>query len=224
MGGVKVDADSQMTTTAGLFATGECAAGLHGANRLGGNSLSDLLVFGKLAGEYAARFARENQHGRVDESEVERISKDALDPFERSTEETGENPFEIQAELQEMMQDLVGIVRNEGDLKVALEEIKDLQQRATTASCNGNRGYNPGWHTAMELKHMLTVAEAIARSAGERKESRGGHFREDFPDKSEEFAKVNTSIRKNADGEMTIKQIPKKEMREDLKKIIGEMK
>ena len=224
MGGVRVDADSQMTSIAGLFAAGECAAGLHGANRLGGNSLSDLLVFGKRAGEYAAKYAKESKRGSITESQLEEFSKQALAPFDRETNAVDQNPFQIQANLQERMQELVGIVRVENELIQAIDKIKDFGEQASKASCGGNRGYNPGWHTAMELKHMITVAEAIARAAKERKESRGGHFREDFPNKSEEFGKVNICIRKDGAGNMEVKQIPKLKVREDLQQIIDEMK
>jgi succinate dehydrogenase / fumarate reductase, flavoprotein subunit len=222
MGGVRVDADTQMTSTPGLFAAGECAAGLHGANRLGGNSLSDLLVFGKRAGEFAAKFAKENQSLKPTEKQIEEISTWALAPFER--EAKGENPFQIQSGLQDMMQSLVGIVRLGNELEEAIQKIDALQEKEKTVACDGNRGYNPGWHTAIELKHMLTVAEAIAKAASERKESRGGHFREDFPDKSEAFGNVNISIRKGDDGKMIVRQIPKQKMRDDLEAIINEMK
>lgn len=222
MGGVKVDADSQMTTVPGLFATGECAAGLHGANRLGGNSLSDLLVFGKRAGEYAAKYAKEQGEVAADENQINEIAAGALAPFERGS--AGENPFALQDNLQEMMQDLVGIVRNESDLITSIENLNELERRVAQVGCNGNRGYNPGWHTAMELKHMLTVAKAIAISAKERKESRGGHFREDFPDKSPEFSKVNMTLKKDSSGNIEIRQVPKTEVRNDLKQIIDEMK
>lgn len=222
MGGVKVDADSQMTSVPGLFATGECAAGLHGANRLGGNSLSDLLVFGKRAGEYAARYAKEQGAVAVDENQINEIAAWALAPFERGS--AGENPFALQDELQEMMQDLVGIVRNENDLIMAQDKLKAMESRVAHVGCTGNRGYNPGWHTAMELKHMLTVAQAIAISARERKESRGGHFREDYPDKSTEFSNVNMTLKKDDTGQIEIRQIPKPEVRHDLKQIIEEMK
>lgn len=223
MGGVRVDADTQMTSTPGLFAAGECAAGLHGANRLGGNSLSDLLVFGKRAGEYAARYAKENKMATLTSRQVDEPMAWALAPFER-TATTGENPFQLQAQLQEMMQKLVGIVRTGNELEEAIRHIVTLQQKAGHVSCGGNRYYNPGWHTALELKHMLTVAEAIARSARERKESRGGHFREDFPDKSEDFGKINISLRKTEQGAMDIKSIPKQKLRDDLQSILNEMK
>jgi len=224
MGGVRIDADTQMTSVPGLFAAGECAAGLHGANRLGGNSLSDLLVFGKLAGEHAATYAKKNSSSPINQAQVEAVIKEALAPFDRDLQQDKENPFQVQSNLQDMMQELVGIVRTERELDDAISKIEGLQRVAARAACGGNRGYNPGWHTAMELTHMLTVAEAIARSAKERKESRGGHFREDFPDKSEEFSKKNICLKKGADGRMHMEFIPKAKMREDLQQIIDEMK
>jgi succinate dehydrogenase / fumarate reductase flavoprotein subunit len=223
MGGVRVDADTQMTSTPGLFAAGECAAGLHGANRLGGNSLSDLLVFGKRAGEYAARYARENAAVKPAAREIEDTASWALAPFEREST-SGENPFQLQEHLQGRMQKLVGIVRNGNELDEALKEVAQLQEKSTRVACGGNRGFNPGWHTALELKHMLTVAEAIARSAKERKESRGGHFREDFPDKSEMLGNVNISLRKDESGAMQLRSIPKLKLRDDLLVILNEMK
>jgi len=224
MGGVRVDADTQMTSVTGLYAAGECAAGLHGANRLGGNSLSDLLVFGKRAGEHAAEFALKTAAGVVDERQVEEVAAWALGPFERGTHTSAGNPFQIQSDLQEEMQRLVGIVRVEAELNEALEKIKELKDRANRVSCDGNRGFNPGWHTAIELKHMVTVAEAIALAARERKESRGGHFRDDYPGKSDQFGGVNVSIRKDDSGNMTVKQIPKVKIREDLQQLIEEFK
>lgn len=224
MGGVRVDADSQMTSIEGLFAAGECAAGLHGANRLGGNSLSDLLVFGQRAGAYAAKYAKESKAGKISDEQVKEISAWALSPFEKGSSRGGENPFQLQTDLQEEMHKLVGIVRTESELTEAIQKIKDLGLRINKAGCSGNRAYNPGWHTALELTHMITVAEAIARAALERKESRGGHFREDFQQKSDAFGKVNIAIRKNSDGSMEIKQIPKLKIREDLQQIIEEMK
>jgi len=224
MGGVRVDADSQMTSTPGLFAAGECAAGLHGANRLGGNSLSDLLVFGKRAGEHAAQYAKQNGEVKVNEDQIEELAKWALAPFERDSNSAGENPFQIQSGLQEKMQELVGIVRVEKELEEAIGFIQRFSEQADKASCDGNRGFNPGWHTALELKHMVTVAEAITRAAKERKESRGGHFREDFQEKSEEFGRINIAIRKDNAGNMEVKRIPKAPLRDDLQAIINEMK
>jgi succinate dehydrogenase / fumarate reductase, flavoprotein subunit len=223
MGGIKVDGDSQMTNVPGLFAAGEVAAGLHGANRLGGNSLSDLLVFGKRAGEYAAKFAKENQHGKMDPAEIDRVAKEALAPLDRQTS-GGESPYQIMYDLQESMQALVGIVRNESDMLKAGEVIQKLKAREKNAVAPGNREYNGGWHTALDLKNLLTVSEAITRSAVERKESRGGHFREDFPNKDEAFGKFNLVIRKGSSGEMQLVREPLKDMREDLKKVVEEQK
>ena len=220
MGGVLVDADTQMSTVPGLFAAGECAAGLHGANRLGGNSLSDLLVFGQRAGKYAAEFARENGDGAIDDGQVEAAVGETLAPFDR--EQSGENPFEIQYELQERMQELVGIVRNEGDMQRALEVVDDLRQRAGKVSVVGNREFNPGWHTALDLKFLLIVSEAVARAALERKESRGAHFREDYEDKDEAFGSLNITQHKGADGEMVINRVPVTPLREDLAAVIEE--
>jgi succinate dehydrogenase / fumarate reductase flavoprotein subunit len=221
MGGIRVDADSQMSTLPGLFAAGECAAGLHGANRLGGNSLSDLLVFGKRAGDYAAAFAREHGPGTIDEASVDDASKAALSPFERQGRE---GPYQVQYDLQNMMQDLVGIVRNESDMRRALEGIFALRKRAAEVGVGGNREYNPGWHTAMDLTNLLTCAEAVTRSALERKESRGGHFREDCPTKDPAYARFNVICRRGGDGEMQIVRQPLPEIRSDLQQIIEENK
>jgi succinate dehydrogenase / fumarate reductase flavoprotein subunit len=221
MGGVRVDAETQMSRVPGLFACGECAAGINGANRLGGNSLSDLLVFGKRAGEHAAQYAREHPAGRVHTDEVEEATRRALEPFDRHG---GEGAFQIQHDLQEMMQDLVGIVRTEDEMQRALEELHKLWTRARQARVTGNREYNPGWHTALDLHNLLTVSEAIARSALARKESRGGHFRDDFPSKSDHFGKVNVVVRKGADGAMQVEEAPIPEMPDELKQIIAEMK
>jgi succinate dehydrogenase flavoprotein subunit len=220
MGGIRVDGDSQMSTLSGLFAAGECAAGLHGANRLGGNSLSDLLVFGRRAGEYAARFAREHDLGKIDGASVEAVARAALAPFERSGASKG--PYQVQHDLQEMMQDRVGIVRNESEMQSALEGIAALRGRAAQVGVNGNREYNPGWHTALDLESLLTCAEAITRSAIERKESRGGHFREDYPSKDAPFSQFNIVCRRGTGGEMEIRREPISEMRADLRKIIEE--
>ena len=224
MGGVHVDSDTQMSRVPGLFAAGECAAGINGANRLGGNSLSDLLVFGKRAGEFAAKFARENSLGTIDRlqaGQIENTAREALAPFDRSS---SESPYQVQKDLQDTMQDLVGIVRNESEMREALGKIDDFKKRAEKTALSGNREYNPGWHTALDLKNLLTVSEAITRGALERKESRGAQFRDDYPDKAEQFAKVNTMISKAADGSMQVRLEPLPEMPEYLKQIIEEMK
>ena len=219
MGGVRVDPDTQMSRLPGLFAAGECAAGINGANRLGGNSLSDLLVFGKRAGEFAAKFARENQLGGIDIGKIDTVAREALAPFEHSG---GENPYTIQKDLQETMQDLVGIVRTETEMREALEKIGNLKTRAEKAAVTGNREYNPGWHTAIDLKNLLTVSEAITRAALERKESRGAQFREDYPGKEERFSKVNTIASRAADGSMQIRLEPLPEMPDYLKQVVEE--
>jgi succinate dehydrogenase / fumarate reductase flavoprotein subunit len=218
MGGVRVDSDSQMSSVPGLFAAGECAAGINGANRLGGNSLSDLLVFGKRAGEYAAQFAKQNSRVGVDQTEVKRAVDDAVKPFERQT--SAENPYAVQSALQEIMQNLVGIVRTESEMQQALGDLRTLNARAAQAAVAGHREYNPGWHTAIDLQNLLTVSEAITRSAIERKESRGGHFREDFPDKVHEFGTINIVTVKTADGTMAVKRVPIPPMPPELKQII----
>jgi succinate dehydrogenase / fumarate reductase flavoprotein subunit len=222
MGGVRVDGDTQMSTVPGLFAAGECAAGLHGANRLGGNSLSDLLVFGKRAGRYAAEFARKHGPGQIDQTQIEAAARRALEPFEHGPA-TGEGPYQIQHELQEMMQDLVGIVRTEDEMLRALDGIAGLRERAQRAGVGGNREYNPGWHTALDLESLLTVSEAIARAGVERKESRGAQFREDYPGKDEALGKVNIFVQKGADGEMQVWREPIPEMPAELKEVIKEM-
>ncbi len=220
MGGVRVDGDTQMSCVPGLFAAGECAAGINGANRLGGNSLSDLIVFGKRAGEFAARFAKEHPLGEIDYAAVEKTASAALRPFERST---GENPYTVQRDLQEMMQHNVGIVRDEGEIVSALDHLKTLVERTEQVGVTGNRDFNPGWHTALDLKNLLIVSEAITRAALEREESRGAQFREDYPEKDERLARVNTVIAKNKEGAMEIRMEPRPEMPDYLKQVIEEM-
>jgi succinate dehydrogenase / fumarate reductase flavoprotein subunit len=220
MGGVRVDADTQMSNVPGLFAAGECAAGINGANRLGGNSLSDLLVFGKRAGEFAAKFARAGARSAVDPRQIDEAAARALEPFERSG---GESPYQVQYELQEVMQDLVGIVRNEGEMRRALESLDGLRQRARRTGVGGHREYNPGWHAALDLHNLLTVAEAITRSAIERRESRGGHFREDYPDKDPKFGTMNLIVREERDG-MAVSRSPIPDMPDELKNVIAAMK
>jgi len=219
MGGVRVDPDTQMSRLPGLFAAGECAAGINGANRLGGNSLSDLLVFGKRAGEFAAQFAKQNSLGEIRNDQIDLAAREALEPFDRGD---GENPYQIQKDLQELMQDNVGIVRTESEMQYALGQLQHLKQRANRATVTGNREYNPGWHTTIDLKNLLIVSEAVTRTAIERKESRGAQFREDYPGKDEHFSKVNTIVSKAADGSMQVRLDPLPEMPDYLKEVIEE--
>lgn len=221
MGGIRVDGDTQMSTVPGLFAAGEVAAGLHGANRLGGNSLSDLVVFGKRAGEHAAKFARERGAGSVNNAQVEEGIRAALAPFDR---EEGENAFNVQHELQGTMQDLVGIVRTEDEMLRAIEHIGKLKARAANVGVVGHREFNPGWHTAIDLGNLMTVSEAIARAAVERKESRGAQFREDYPRKSDECAKFNILLRKGRDGHMQVIREPVKPLPPELQQVVDENK
>jgi succinate dehydrogenase / fumarate reductase flavoprotein subunit len=226
MGGIRVDGDTQMSSVPGLFAAGEAAAGLHGANRLGGNSLSDLVVFGRRAGRFAAEFAKNNGANgaatAVDEEQLQATAKAALVPFDRGA--SGENPYQVQYDLQESMQDLVGIVRTESEMQQALEKIAQLQARADRVGITGHRQYNNGWHTAIDLASLLVVSEAITRAALLRKESRGAQFREDFPNKDTEWGKHNIVVKRGADGEMLVEQRAIPPMPDELKAVIAEMK
>ena len=222
MGGIRVNSDTQMSNVPGLFAAGECAAGINGANRLGGNSLSDIIVFGKRAGEFAAKFAKESKDSATNNAQIEDAARKALEPFERG--DKAESPYAVQRDLQEMMQDLVGIVRREDEMQRALDGLQKLWDRARHVGVGGNREYNPGWHTALDLKSLLTISEAITRAAIDRKESRGAQFRDDFPDKDAAFGKVNTVLKKERDGSMQIRREPIPEMPAELKQIIEEMK
>jgi succinate dehydrogenase / fumarate reductase flavoprotein subunit len=222
MGGVSVGGDSQMSTLPGLFAAGEVAAGLHGANRLGGNSLSDLLVFGRRAGRYAAEFAKSNGEVKIDETDLQAAAAVELAPFDRGA--AGENPYQIQYDLQDVMQDLVGIVRTESEMQKALDEIGKLRERADRVGVVGNREYNNGWHTAIDVGNMLIVSEAITRAALLRKESRGAQFREDFPIKDTEWGKYNIVVRRKADSEMLADKRALMPLPAELKTVIEEMK
>jgi len=226
MGGVRVNSDTQMSSVPGLFAAGEVAAGLHGANRLGGNSLSDLIVFGKRAGEYAVKFAKEHGTAKINDAQVEAVAGQTLEPFNRGASMGGnaEGPYQVQYDLQETMQNLVGIVRREAEMAQALDLIARLNERARQVAVHGHREFNPGWHTALDLKNLLTVSEAITRSAIERKESRGGHFRDDFPNKDSACGRMNVVVWKGADGAMQVRRQPIPEMPPELKQIVEEMK
>jgi len=221
MGGVRVDADTTAATVPGLFAAGEVAGGMHGANRLGGNSLSDLVVFGRRAGLYAAEYAKRSPGSfTVDAGQLGAIARECLEPFERGGDE---NPYTVHRDLQECMQILVGIIRNEGELKKALEELAVLRERQGRVRVAGNRQYNPGWHLAMDLHSMLTVSEAVARAALERKESRGAHTREDYPRMDPTFGKVNVVVRRVGDA-MSVSQEPLPQMPDDLRRLFEESK
>jgi len=221
MGGVLVDADTQMSSVPGLFAAGECAAGINGANRLGGNSLSDLLVFGKLAGDHAAEFVRGlgGKRPAIDLAQVQAAERTAVEPFERRD---GEPPYAVQRDLQQLMQDNVGIVRTADEMRHALDVIRELRARAARSAVTGNRDYNPGWHTALDVQNLLDVSEAITRSALERTESRGGHYREDFPNKDAEWGQQNVCVHRGPDGEMQLALRPLPEMPPELRRVIKE--
>jgi succinate dehydrogenase / fumarate reductase flavoprotein subunit len=222
MGGIRVDGDSQMSSVPGLFAAGEAAAGLHGANRLGGNSLSDLVVFGRRAGRFAAEFAKSNGAAMVNEEQLQATASAALAPFDRGA--SGENPYQIQYDLQEAMQNLVGIVRTENEMQQAVESIAQLRARADQVGIAGNRQYNNGWHTAMDLDSLLVVSEAVTRAALFRKESRGAQFREDFPNKDAEWGRHSIVVKRSADGEMQVEKRPLAPVPDELKAVIEEMK
>ena len=226
MGGIRVDADTQESSIPGLFAAGECAAGINGANRLGGNSLSDLVVFGKRAGEHAATHARAAAAPRLDSAAMQctvaAAMQASLAPFERGV--TGENPYKVQSDLQDTMQDLVGIVRQESEMLTALERLAALSERAEAAGVEGHREYHPGWHTCLDLRNLLAVSEAITRSALGRRESRGGHFREDFPDKDPACATFNVTVARGADGAMRVSRRSIPALPTELQRVIEEQK
>jgi succinate dehydrogenase / fumarate reductase flavoprotein subunit len=221
MGGVRVDADTAQSTVKGLFAAGEVAGGMHGSNRLGGNSLSDLLVFGRRAGLYAALYAKDfGGTLTVDSGQIEQAARAMVAPFERTG---GENPYAIQSDLQETMQGLVGIIRTETELRQAVKRIEQLKERAKKVRVDGHRQYNPGWHTALDLESLLTVAECSAVAALERTESRGGHTRDDHPYTDDTWGKVNVVLcLKN--GKLQVSREPLPEMPNDLKALFQERK
>jgi succinate dehydrogenase / fumarate reductase flavoprotein subunit len=222
MGGVRVDADTQESTVPGLFAAGECAAGINGANRLGGNSLSDLIVFGKRAGEFAAAHAKQRGPVTIDQAQVADLTRTALAPFDRGS--AGENPYKVQQDLQDTMQDLVGIVRMEDEIVEALKRLEAFKERSARTGVDGHREFHTGWHACLDLRNLLTVSEAIARSAIERKESRGGHFREDYPDKVAEFGTLNIATVPGAGGSMQVVRRPLAPIPAELKQIIEDQK
>ncbi|WP_329241960.1 fumarate reductase/succinate dehydrogenase flavoprotein subunit [Actinoallomurus sp. NBC_01490] len=211
MGGVEVDPDTGAALVPGLFAAGEVSGGMHGSNRLGGNSLSDLLVFGRRAGLGASEYASEVTV-TVPESEIEAAMAEALAPYER---EGGENPYAVHQELQQTMNDLVGIIRREEELEQAIEALGKLRERVGSVSVEGGRGYHPGWHLALDLRNMVLVSECVARAALERQESRGGHTRDDYPKMSAEWRKLNLVCRLS-DGTVELKRQDMEPMRADL--------
>jgi succinate dehydrogenase / fumarate reductase flavoprotein subunit len=219
MGGINVEAETQASTVPGLYAAGEAAAGLHGANRLGGNSLSDLLVFGRRAGAAAASYAGSVGTPAIEDGQIEEAARDLLEPFARSE---GESPYQIHSELQDSMQNLVGIFRNAEDMELGLKKIEEFKARLSRVRVDGSRMFNPGWHLARELRSMLLVSEAIALSARERKESRGAHARIDYEKLDDEtWGKVNNIIVADGDG-MKLFQRPKPELPDELKQVLAE--
>jgi succinate dehydrogenase / fumarate reductase flavoprotein subunit len=219
MGGIRVDGDTAQTTLPGLFAAGECAAGLHGANRLGGNSLSDLLVFGRRAGLAAAKQAKEVSSPTIDPAQIDAAEKYALEPFQR---QHGESPYAIHRDLQKTMQSLVGIFRTRTDVEQALAELEKLNERWKLVSVEGSRMFNPGWHLALDLHSMLKISEAVARCALVREESRGAHSRIDFPETSAEWGTKNNIISQDSSGGMNLRQDLKSDLPEDLKQVLAE--
>jgi succinate dehydrogenase / fumarate reductase flavoprotein subunit len=220
MGGIRVEAETAAATIPGLFAAGEAAAGLHGANRLGGNSLSDLLVFGRRAGIAAAEHAGKAGSANIDTRQIDEASQEMLGPFARSD---GESPYRIHETLQDTMQSYVGIFRNEDDLRKGLSELEVLKERASRLRVEGSRLFNPGWHLARDLQSMLIVSEAVALSALERKESRGAHSRIDYPNYDDSWSKQNNIVAR-ADTAMSLSQRPISEMPPELKRVLEEGK
>ncbi|HEX7958754.1 MAG TPA: FAD-binding protein [Terriglobales bacterium] len=220
MGGIRVDGETAESSVPGLFAAGEAAVGLHGANRLGGNSLSDLLVFGRRAGLCAAEHAKKNGSAALDPAQITEAERAMLAPFERND---GESPYAVHRDLQEVMQNLVGIFRNEEDLQRALADLEKLKQRASRVRVEGSRLFNPGWHLARDLQSMLTVSEAVTRSALARKESRGAHSRIDYPSLDDQWGKQNNVVTRDGQA-MKLRQLPVKELPPELKQILDEDK
>ena len=216
MGGVEVDPDTGAASVPGLFAVGEVSGGMHGSNRLGGNSLSDLLVFGRRSGLGAAEYVSalaEPDRPSVSEASLDAAAAVAIQPLERAE---GENPYAIHGELQMIMNDLVGLIRRESEMKTALVELDKLRAREAQVSAAGGRAYNPGWHLALDLRNMLVVAECVAQAALERQESRGGHTRDDYPGMSPEWRKINLICSAGAEGTVSLKRQPNPPMRTDL--------
>jgi succinate dehydrogenase / fumarate reductase flavoprotein subunit len=220
MGGIRVDAETAQSSLPGLFAAGEAAGGLHGANRLGGNSLSDLLVFGRRAGLAAATYAEKAPAPALDNAQMADAERELLAPFDVAG---GENPYTIQHDLQDVMQRLVGIFRTDADLRQALVELEKLKSRAKKVRVEGSRLYNPGWHLSRDLQCMLTVSEACTHAALARTESRGAHSRLDFPKTEDAWGRKNLAVVKKG-GSMTLFEIPRGEVPAELAQILAESK
>ena len=217
MGGIRVDADTQMSRVPGLFACGECSGGMHGANRLGGNSLSDLLVFGKLAGEGASDYIKKlNQKPQIDEDQIKSIIRNATVILNR---ESGENPYLLHEKLVENMQNSVGIVRTEELLSEGITKLEDMKLSYKNIKASGASQYNPGWHEALALRNLIITAESVARSALMREESRGAHTRVDFPGEKDEWLDYNIVISKNEIGEMQTNKVPREKPNKELQRI-----
>ena len=217
MGGVKVNADTQMSTVPGLFACGECAGGMHGANRLGGNSLSDLLVFGQLAGVGACDYAKSlSGYPAIDNDQATKIIRNATDILNR---ESGENPYLLHEELQETMQDNVGIVRTEDELQKGIEDVEQIKEKYKSIKAQGASQFNPGWHEALGMRNLLITAEAVARAAHLRQESRGAHTRLDYEGERDEWLGINVVIKKGEDGNMVVEKITRSEPDSELYRI-----
>ncbi len=219
MGGVRVDADTGESRVPGLFAAGEVSGGMHGSNRLGGNSLSDLVVFGQRAGKGAADYAKKfESYPTVAAKDIEAAIQEMEEPFSKPD---GKNPYDVLKQLNTVMSTYVGIYREESDLKTGIAKLEELKELAKTVGIKGTKTYNPGWHMCRDLKNMLIASEAIARSALARKESRGAHSRLDFPNTEADWGKVNSSISKEADGKMKLEHTPLPEMPEELKELFA---
>jgi len=223
MGGIRVDPDTAATTVPGLYAAGEVAAGMHGANRLGGNSLSDLLVFGRRAGEAAAAYSKRVRPPKVDEAQLDAFAQRMEAPLQKGADRDSPNPYAIHSELQDTMQELVGIIRRRDELEEALVRLERLRVRAARARVTGSRVYNPGWHLALDLDNLIGVSEAVTRSALVREESRGGHTREDFPKTDAEWGTKNVVIRKR-DGRLVLTTEPIAKVPAELRALLGEDK
>lgn len=218
MGGIRVDADTAMSSVPGLFAAGECSGGMHGANRLGGNSLSDLIVFGRRAGMGACDYVSKlSAQPTIDKDQIQEAIAEMEEPFNRKD---GKNPYHILKEMNKIMSTYVGIFREEGDLKTGVAKLEELRAQVKQAGAKGSKAYNPGWHMCRDLKNMLICSEAIARSALSRKESRGAHSRLDYPNTEKDWEGKNTACSRSGE-DMKLEHTPKPEMPEDLKKLFA---